>query len=405
MAASVAAEGFCVPRPVILTFVRHFLPGFKAGGPIRSISNMVEALHGSFDFRIFTSDRDYGDSKAYPGLRHNEWINCGANDRFYADADHRRLTAIAAMIRQVDPDIVYINSLFDWKFAITPLLLRRIGAIPSRAAWVVAPRGECSRGAMALKRSKKKAFLRLAQLAGIHRGLIWQASSPHEADDIQREVGVKASEIVVAPNLTEPVGDHVPRASGASSRLSICFLSRITPKKNLAFALEALAKAKTTVDFHIYGPVEDEAYAAACRSYVAQCPRPLHVTWHGHLAHDQVRTTLRKHDLFFFPTLGENFGHVIFESLAAGVPVLVSDQTPWRDLDQRGAGWVRALNDAQDFANVIDTYANASPSERALYSKQAHEYARSIAESSASVEANRALFQKAMTMANGAASA
>jgi len=118
-----------------------------------------------------------------------------------------------------------------------------------------------------------------------------------------------------------------------------------------------------------------------------------------------VRPTLRKHDLFFFPTLGENFGHVIFESLAAGVPVLVSDQTPWRDLDQRGAGWVRSLEDVQGFANVIDAYANALPSERAQYSRQAHEFARSIAESSASVEANRALFQKAMTMAYGAASA
>lgn len=391
-------------RPVVLTFVRHFLPGFKAGGPIRSISNMVEALHGSFDFRVFTSDRDYGDSKAYPGLRHNEWINCGANDRFYADANQRRLTAIAAMIRQVDPDIVYINSLFDWKFAITPLLLRRIGAIPSRTAWVVAPRGECSRGAMALKRSKKKAFLRLAHLAGIHRGLLWQASSPHEADDIHRELGVKAREIVVAPNLTEPVDDYVPRAGDASGRLSICFLSRITPKKNLAFALEALAKAKASVDFHIYGPVEDEAYAAACRSYVAQCPRPLHVTWHGSVAHDQVRETLRKHDLFLFPTHGENFGHVIFESLAAGVPVLVSDQTPWRDLDQRGAGWVRALNDAQDFANVIDTYLNAPPTERVRFAKQAHEYARAVAESSASVEANKALFQKALKMAHRGAS-
>ena len=253
-----------VQRPVVLTFVRHFLPGFKAGGPIRSISNLAEALHGSFDFRIVTSDRDYGDTEAYPGIRCNEWINCGASARFYADASHRRLSAIAGIIRQVDPAVVYLNSLFDWKFAITPLLLRRCGAIPGRAAWVAAPRGECSRGAMAIKRSKKLAFLCLARSAGIHRGLIWQASSPHEADDIQRELGVRKSEIVIAPNLTEPVNDYVPRSpNAAGSPLSVCFLSRITPKKNLAFALEALAKVQSPVEFHIYGPVEDEAYAAA----------------------------------------------------------------------------------------------------------------------------------------------
>ena len=273
-------------RPVVLTFVRHFLPGFKAGGPIRSINNLAEALHGSFDFRIVTSDRDYGDTDAYPGIRCNEWIDCGASARFYADASHRRLSAIAGIIRQVDPAVVYLNSLFDWKFAITPLLLRRCGAIPGRAAWVVAPRGECSRGAMAIKRSKKLAFLCLARSAGIHRGLIWQASSPHEADDIQRELGVRKSEIVIAPNLTEPVNDYVPRSpNAAGSPLSVCFLSRITPKKNLAFALEALAKVRSPVEFHIYGPVEDAAYAAACRKYIAECPR-LSVTWHGHLAHE-----------------------------------------------------------------------------------------------------------------------
>lgn len=394
-----------MPRPVVLTFVRHFLPGFKAGGPIRSISNMASALDGSFDFRIFTSDRDYGDTGAYPGVQRKRWIDCGAAKRFYADASSRRLSAIATMIREVDPDIVYLNSLFDWRFAIMPLLLRRLGMHASRAAWVVAPRGECSRGAMAIKRRKKSAFLSMARVAGIHRGLTWQASSLHEAHDIQRELGVKAGEIVVAPNLTEPVNDHVPRTSDASGRLSICFLSRITPKKNLAFALEALAKAQANVDFHIYGPVEDEAYAAACRTSIAQSPRPLHVTWHGSVAHDQVRNILRKHDLFLFPTHGENFGHVIFESLAAGVPVLVSDQTPWRDLDQRGAGWVRPLNDARDFANVIDAYSNASPTERERFAKQAHEYARSVAESSASVEANKALFRKALKMANREASA
>lgn len=365
---------------------------------------MASALDGSFDFRIFTSDRDYGDTESYAGVQQNQWIKCGATERFYADASSRRLSGIATMIREVDPDIVYLNSLFDWRFAITPLLLRRCGRLAGRAAWVVAPRGECSRGAMAIKQTKKKAFLSIARAAGIHRGLTWQASSVHEADDIQRELGVKEHEIVIAPNLTEPVNGYVPRSGNASDRLNICFLSRITPKKNLAFALEAVAKARANVDFHIYGPVEDEAYAAACRASIAQSPRPLHVTWHGSVAHDQVRNILRKHDLFLFPTHGENFGHVIFESLAAGVPVLVSDQTPWRDLDQRGAGWVRPLNDAQDFADVIDAYSNASPTERELFAKQAHEYARSVAESSASVEANKALFQKALKMAKHEAS-
>ena len=42
-----------------------------------------------------------------------------------------------------------------------------------------------------------------------------------------------------------------------------------------------------------------------------------------------VNQTLADYHLFFLPTLGENFGHSIFEALSVGVPVLISDQTLW----------------------------------------------------------------------------
>ena len=49
--------------------------------------------------------------------------------------------------------------------------------------------------------------------------------------------------------------------------------------------------------------------------------------------------SLAKNDLFFFPAHGENYGHVIAEAMAAGCPVLISDQTAWRNLEEKGAGW------------------------------------------------------------------
>lgn len=395
-----------VRRPRILVLAPYYLPGCKAGGPIRSISNMVATLHDSFDFWIFTSDRDYGDVEPYSGVCRNAWIDMGDHKRFYADAQHVRLAAVAAMVRQVSPDVMYANSLFDWRFSISPLLLRRWGMIPRSTAWVMAPRGECSRGAISLKRTKKRAFLSVARLAGIHRGLTWQASSPHETVDIQREVGVDPEHIVVAPNLTEPVEEKVvPRLDATSDRLRVCFLSRITPKKNLVFAIEALTMVRTPVDFHIYGPPEDEAYTAACKEIVNRCPPHVKVTWHGHVAHEDVREALGRHDLFFFPTLGENFGHVIIESLAAGVPVLVSDQTPWRDLEQRGAGWVRSLENPQEFVDVIEAFSTSTQTERLQFSQRAHEYARSVADSSAHAAANKALFLQALQTARKVASA
>ena len=58
----------------ILIFIDWFLPGYKAGGPIKSVSNIVSSLHDSFNFHIITSDRDIGDSKPYPSEELNKWV-------------------------------------------------------------------------------------------------------------------------------------------------------------------------------------------------------------------------------------------------------------------------------------------------------------------------------------------
>ena len=62
---------------------------------------------------------------------------------------------------------------------------------------------------------------------------------------------------------------------------------------------------------------------------VEQLPKNISVSVHDQVPHERVRSVFAEHDLFAFPSLGENFGHVILESLSAGTPVLLSDQTPW----------------------------------------------------------------------------
>jgi hypothetical protein len=45
----------------VLVLVGTYLPGYKAGGPLRSIANLVATLGLEFHFRIVTLDRDLGD--------------------------------------------------------------------------------------------------------------------------------------------------------------------------------------------------------------------------------------------------------------------------------------------------------------------------------------------------------
>jgi glycosyltransferase involved in cell wall biosynthesis len=44
------------------------------------------------------------------------------------------------------------------------------------------------------------------------------------------------------------------------------------------------------------------------------------------------------------PTLGENFGHIFLEALAAGCPLMISDRTPWLELEAKGIGWDLSLD-------------------------------------------------------------
>lgn len=380
-------------RPSILALASHYLPGSKAGGPIRSIRNIVAATHHDCDFRIVTSDRDHTDTAPFANVAINAWNDVEGARVYYADRDHRRASAIAGIIRDVDPDVVYLNSFFSPSFGVGPLVQRRLGRTGSRAHWIVAPRGEFSPGAMAFKTVKKRAFLLVAKLTGLLTGITWQATSEPEIDDIRREANAAESAIALAANITEDAGevDVSGTAAPASGPLRVCFVSRVSPKKNLAFALDALARARVPVAFDIYGPVEDEAHADACRRIAAGAADRLTVRWHGPVPHEQVRGIFAAHDLFLFPTLGENFGHVIFESLAAGTPVLVSDRTPWQDLDAAGVGWVRPLDRVEGFTDVIDTFASLPADTRLAMRRRVHAHAQAVHRASPAVEQTRRL--------------
>ena len=70
-------------KPIILTLVSGYLPGFKYGGPIRTIVNMVETLGEEFEFGIITTDKDLGESEPYPGVQLNSFNEVGKAMVYY----------------------------------------------------------------------------------------------------------------------------------------------------------------------------------------------------------------------------------------------------------------------------------------------------------------------------------
>ena len=111
--------------------------------------------------------------------------------------------------------------------------------------------------------------------------------------------------------------------------LKLVFISRITPIKNLLFLLSILRNCSNKIQFDIYGPISDINYWKKCTDLISKMPPNIKVSYLKEIHADLVSETFSKYHLFALPTLGENFGHVIIESLFAGTPVVLSDKTPW----------------------------------------------------------------------------
>jgi len=229
---------------------------------------------------------------------------------------------------------------------------------------LIAPRGELFEDALASKAPKKRAAIAAIRASGLYADAAWQASTPAEYEAIERmtlRLGITAPQIFIASDIAN--ASLVARRETASKITRIIFLGRIAPIKNLDFALRAVIEMKNPCVFDIYGPIEDAAHWQDCLQLIKSAPDRHKIAYRGPVAPDAVIPTLTDYDLYFLPSKSENFGHSIQEALAAGLPVLISDRTPWRDLEAAGAGWDLPL-DQSTFIAALDRFASLSPATR-----------------------------------------
>lgn len=357
-------------RKKILIITGRYLPGYKDGGPVRTIKNLVDHLGKEYEFYILTCDRDHGDEKPYPDIKREEFNLVGNANVYYVAPKKFTFSIITKLSNWVD--LVYICGCFN-DYAIKTLILKRIGKISKPV--VVASMGLFSSKSFKAKYMKKKLFVEIFNIFGMFKNIYWSATSEREVEEIKTQIKVKEGQFFIAEDLPRRVERKVILKEKKVGELNVIWISRIAPIKNLLGVIEILKHVKSKINFTIYGFIHDEEYWKECQQALEGLPENIRWVYEGSVDSEAVIDTFSKHHIFIFTTFGENYGHVIQEALSAGCPCVLSNQTPWIDLEKFGIGKVYELNELESYVNAIEAYAAMDGKEFQVVCQKAVDYA------------------------------
>lgn len=349
----------------ILIVMEGYFPGEKYGGPPVSINNFC-SLMSEHDIYILTRNHDLGETLPYTGICEGWNFRQNCRIKYLNDNDYNK-DSFEAAILEVKPDRIYLQGLFQ-SCIFSCLCLAKKHNIQV----ILAPRGELCKGAMR-KKYKKVPYILFFHMLGLWEGAIYQSTSAEESLAIKKWLKSPIDRIFLVENIPS-IRTDITRADKGKKRKGIAelvFISRIHPKKNLLLAIQCINRVRGNVKFDIYGPIEDDAYWKKCISEINQSPHNVDIQYCGIVNHDSIHETFSNYDAFIFPTLSENYGHAIVESLQSGCPVVTSDCTPWTDLEANSAGWTIPLADGNAYVDAIQKIIDC---ESNIYSNGAIRY-------------------------------
>lgn len=360
----------------ILIFSNFFIPFYKAGGPVRSVLNLSLVLVDTFDVYILTANHEFGNDNNTMSLSESDsWVFLkeeGLNVYYISKSKINNKT-YWNIIRELSPSYILLNSFFNFNFTILPLfvvIIRNLGC-----KIVLAPRGELNTGALNIKYFKKYVYLYLFKLFNIQHKVIWNSTNELEKNRIEEVIGGNLvirtlSNVTVLPSFNTDK-EVMPLTNG----VKFVFISRICEMKNLKFLLNVLSSINSQFYLDIYGPIEDLNYWDSCCRLIENFNENVNVKYIGEIIPSNIFSTLQEYHFFILPTLGENFGHIIFESLSASVPVIISNNTPWGNLSKTLGGLNLSLLNIDIWINELERLNSINMSDYLKMSEAARQLA------------------------------
>jgi glycosyltransferase involved in cell wall biosynthesis len=381
---------------------------------VQSIANMVKAMgnwqyatgNNAIEFKIFCSNKDLDGTLL--DVPFDEWVTYNNHTQVWYSSSNNVLPVLKREIKKEKPSYLFIIGMYDWVYNFKPLMFT------AGVKKIISVRGMLHPGALSQKTFKKKIYLRLWKILGLHKGKLATGNGPigkcppglsavrtgtnifHATDEaekkyIEQVFGNDAHVIVAAnfPNALQ-VQSVMEKKTGF---LKLASIALISPMKNILMVLEAIGSKQLAVgkiEYDIYGPVKDKNYWQQCRSVIKTLPANVTVNYHGDIAPDKITNALAASHIFILPSKSENFGHSLYEALSAARPVITSNNTPWLNLQDAKAGINVSLNDTTELISAIAFFAAMNQEELETWSMGA----RACADGAVDIEQIRRQYEE-----------
>ncbi|MBL7927513.1 MAG: glycosyltransferase [Bacteroidia bacterium] len=381
-------------KPTFIIFIDWYLPAYKAGGPVQSVSNIVARLKNQVQFKIITSAYDLNETQTLPNIEINCWTKApDGTDIYYLDKGAANYSNVKKLLSSLHFDGIYLNSFFSIPFTLYPINI--VNRYYPQIKIILAPRGMLAAQALQLKAFKKKLFISVVKVMNLFHNVIWHASTILEQAEIKNVL--PQANVLVALNLSKQK-DVIPKhRTKTENELRLAFLSRISPKKNLKAVYDYLKAVDTKykISFTYFGPADDAAYFDECKQLFDNLPTHITANYGGAIQPDEITNTLQSFHAFILPTLNENFGHAIVESWLAGCIAIISDNTPWQGLVEKGVGYNLPLNQPDSFVSALESVSRLDQINFNSYQNHIYVFAQQIINNNEALEQNVKLFIEA----------
>lgn len=317
--------------------VMHIISGIgrAAGTSVFCVELCNELAACGHGIGLFTGTSDEGNALSPSAAvdherRHTRRLGGRARLSVAPGAAH----GIEALRARLQPAIAHVHAIWNDVAHAGVVCARR-----NRLPLVVSPHGMLTPWALNHHAWRKRLAWLLYQRADLRQAALLHAAAPAEAEDLRR-LGFRQPIAVVPLGVKMPDAAAAPPDAGSPTRTrTVLFLARIHPIKGLPDLVEAWARLRPQGwRAMVVGPDENghraEVEALARRLGVADA-----FCFRGPLfgvARDACHGAA---DLFVLPSHSENFGVVVLEALAHGVPVIATRATPWEALERQRCGW------------------------------------------------------------------